>query len=90
MKMKGVSLKQNEHLTPENYYQILKDGVSFDGKNITLQLKNGMMSRLSIAKTALTGAHTKAVCCENGCCMPFISKQDFQIHQLGPRRMLVR
>ncbi|KAI5546883.1 CBG23764 family [Trichomonas vaginalis G3] len=50
MKMKGVSLKQNEHLTPENYYQILKDGVSFDGKNITLQLKNGRCQDCQLLK----------------------------------------
>ncbi|KAI5512099.1 DNA/RNA polymerases family [Trichomonas vaginalis G3] len=71
-KMKGVSLRQNKQLTPKNYLDIINDKVIFDGQNINLQLKNGSMTRLTIGKTALTGAHTKAVCCENGCCMPFI------------------
>ena len=70
--MKGVSLRQNKQLTPKNYLDIINDKVIFDGQNINLQLKNGSMTRLTIGKTALTGAHTKAVCCENGCCMPFI------------------
>lgn len=72
LKMKGVSMKQNKQLTSDKYLNVVKNGVTYDGENIGLQLKNGQMTRLSINKTALTGSHTKAVVHENGCCMPFI------------------
>ena len=73
-KIKGVSLKQNKHITPESYYQCLVNGVKFDGQNVCLQMKrtsgsdeHWTMSRITVSKTALTSCHTKAVCC-----MPFI------------------
>ena len=72
LKMKGVSMKQNKQLTSDKYLNVIKNGVTYDGVNVGLQLKNGRMARLSINKTALTGSHTKAVVHENGCCMPFI------------------
>ena len=65
-------MKHNTHIIPDSYYQCLVNGVKFDGQNIGLQLKNGSMSRITVSKTVLTGCHTKAVCCENGCCMPFV------------------
>ena len=73
-KIKGVSLKLNKHITSENYYQCLANGVKFDGQNIVLQMKtpsdrskHRAMSRITVFKTALTSCHIKAVCCENGC-----------------------
>jgi len=72
LKMKGVSKKQNTHIKPENYLDIINDGITFDGENINLVLKNGQMSRISVSKSALTGTHTKACVLENGVCLPFV------------------
>ena len=72
LKMKGVSKKQNSHIKPENYLDIINDGITFDGENINLVLKNGQMSRISVSKSALTGTHTKAYVLENGVCLPFV------------------
>ena len=72
LKMKGVSKKQNAYIKPENYLDIINDGVTFDGENINLVLKNGQMSRISVSKSALTGTHTKAYVLENGVCLPFV------------------
>jgi hypothetical protein len=72
LKCKGVSLKQNKHITKDSYMDILEKGDKIDGENSTLQFKNGMMSRLSITKTALTGKLTKVHVLENGVCLPLI------------------
>ncbi|KAI5546419.1 hypothetical protein TVAGG3_0136240 [Trichomonas vaginalis G3] len=70
-KMKGVSLRQNKQLTPKNYLDIINDKVILMVRILIYNLKR-VNDSLNNRKTALTGAHTKAVCCENGCCMPFI------------------
>ena len=73
MKIKGVSLKQNKHLTPEHYLRVITESVTFDGANVNLMLKNGYMTRMEVTKCALSGKHTKAHCMPNGCCLPYIN-----------------
>ena len=73
LKMKGVNAKQNKHINSESYKDIVENGGKVSGQNSILQLKSQLMSRIQMDKTALTGAHTKAVVHPNGCCMPFIS-----------------
>lgn len=77
IKMKGVSKAQNKQIEPGNYLDIVEKDVKFDGENINLTLKNGEMKRITMGKTALTGAMTKAVVSENGCCMPFIENASY-------------
>jgi hypothetical protein len=72
LKCKGVSTKQNKDITRVQYQEVVEKGVKFDGQNITLQLKDGKMKRLTMSKVALSGKHTKAIVQENGACMPFI------------------
>jgi hypothetical protein len=68
-KMKGVKKSLNK-LKHEQYLEALTKQI--EGKNNNLQVKNGIMSKLTIRKNALTGVHTKAVVLENHSCVPFI------------------
>ena len=72
LKNKGVDIKQNSHITCNSYIEILTEQNICTGKNSTLQMKNGEMSRLTINKIALTGSNNKGVTLENGCVLPFV------------------
>jgi hypothetical protein len=71
LKLKGVQLRQNKHITQESYSEIIDKGGVISGQNNTLQMKNDIMSRLTINKIALTGKNNKGITCSNGCVMPF-------------------
>jgi hypothetical protein len=68
-KMKGVKKTLN-NLTSQDYQEALKKPIM--GKNINLQMKNNIMSKITVQKNALTGVHTKAVVLSNHSCAPFI------------------
>jgi sporulation protein YlmC with PRC-barrel domain len=72
MKNKGVKMSLNQHITNLSYKDIVENGGKIEGKNVTLQMKNGQMSRLTVNKTALTGKNNKGWVCENGCVLPFV------------------
>jgi hypothetical protein len=72
LKLKGVQLRQNPHLTKDSYSEIIQNGIAISGQNNTLQMKNDVMSRLTINKIALTGKNNKGYTCENGCVVPFV------------------
>lgn len=39
-------------------------------------MKDGIMSKITIVKNALTAAHTKMIVLENQCCCPFVKGLD--------------
>ena len=69
LKLKGVSLKKNR-IVSADYKTALESTVQ--GKNINLQLKNHVMSKVTVVKNALTATHTKVVVLPNQACAPFI------------------
>ena len=69
LKLKGVSLKKNR-IVSADYKTALESTIQ--GKNINLQLKNHVMSKVTVHKNALTATHTKVVVLENQSCAPFI------------------
>ena len=71
LKLKGVSLKKNKIISSDYREVIQKESVK-SGRNISLQLKNGQMSKVFITKNALTMTHTKMICLPNNSCAPFI------------------
>ena len=87
LKLKGVSLKKN-HITSDDYKDIIDNGGVKVGKNINLQMMRklsappGMtcnnkisemsMSKITVNKNALTGTHTKMIVLANQSCAPFI------------------
>jgi hypothetical protein len=79
-KMKGVKKSLNKMTTQDYQTAITKPII---GKNINLQMKNNVMSKIAIRKNALTGVHTKAIVLENHSCAPFIhnlsADTDFRI-----------
>ena len=77
LKCKGVSLKQNKHITYHSNTTVMEQGQTIDGQNIGLQImrdndKVYHMSRTRINKTALTGKMTKCITLSNGTILPFI------------------
>ena len=71
LKIKGVSLKTNK-LTSNDYKDILDNESIKSGKNINLQVKKNIMSKITINKNALTGFHNKKIVLPNQSCLPFI------------------
>jgi hypothetical protein len=72
MKNKGVKMDLNKHINHYSYKDIVMNGGKIDGQNVTLQMKNGKMSRITVNKTALTGKNNKGYTCANGCIMPYV------------------
>ncbi len=72
MKLKGVSLKKN-NIVRNDYKEVLMEKSIKVGKNINLQMKNNIMSKVTVNKNALTGSHTKMIVLENQACLPFIT-----------------
>jgi hypothetical protein len=71
LKLKGVSLKKNK-IVSTDYKQIIVNETVKSGRNISLQLKNGQMSKVFVTKNALTMSHTKMIVLENQSCCPYI------------------
>ena len=71
LKLKGVSLKKNK-ITSKDYENVIANNTVIAGKNINLQFKNNMMSKLTVNKNALTGTHTKMICLSNQACAPYV------------------
>jgi hypothetical protein len=72
LKVKGVKLGQNKHITSESYVEILYNGGIESGYNTTLQMKNGNMARLTMNKIAITSKNNKGIVLENGVVLPFV------------------
>ncbi|KAA6389079.1 MAG: hypothetical protein EZS28_015397 [Streblomastix strix] len=70
-RMKGVSEKK-ANLTTNDYIKCLNDGCNINETTNNLQMKKGVMSMISMEKSALTGIHNKMFVLANGCCAPFI------------------
>ena len=68
LKLKGVSLKKNK-IVSADYKTALESTIQ--GKNINLQLKNHVMSKVTIHKNALTATHTKVIVLPNQACAPY-------------------
>ena len=71
MKVKGISLKKNK-LAYKHYLKVIDELTTIQGKNINLQMKSGVMSKVTINKNALTATHTKMITLSNHSCCPFI------------------
>ncbi|KAA6396175.1 MAG: hypothetical protein EZS28_008297 [Streblomastix strix] len=69
--MKGVS-KKKANLTTNDYIKCLNDGCNINVITNNLQIKMGVMSMISMEKSALTRIHNKMVVLANGCCAPFM------------------
>ncbi|KAA6395256.1 MAG: hypothetical protein EZS28_009220 [Streblomastix strix] len=70
-RMKGVSEKK-ANLTTNYYIKCLNDGCNINVITNNLQMKMGIMSMISLEKSALTGIHNKMVVLSKGCCAPFM------------------
>ncbi|KAA6384122.1 MAG: hypothetical protein EZS28_020350 [Streblomastix strix] len=70
-RMKGVSEKK-VNLTTNDYIKCLNDGCNINVTTNKLQMKMGILSMISMEKSALTGIHNKMVVLSNGCCAPFM------------------
>ena len=71
LKLKGVSLKKNK-IVYQDYLDVLNNKTTKQGVNINLQVKDSVMSKITVYKNALTASHTKMVVLENQSCMPFM------------------
>ncbi|KAA6397723.1 MAG: hypothetical protein EZS28_006752 [Streblomastix strix] len=69
--MKGVSEKKGNHTT-NDYIKCLNDGCNINVTTNNLQMKLGVMSMISMEKSALTGIYNKMNVLSNGCCAPFM------------------
>ncbi|KAA6384875.1 MAG: hypothetical protein EZS28_019599 [Streblomastix strix] len=70
-RMKGVSEKK-ANLTTNDYIKCLNDGYNINVITNNLYMKMGVMSMISMEKSALTGINNKMVVLANGCCAPFM------------------
>jgi hypothetical protein len=57
------------------YYEALF-GMVQTAENISLGVKNALMSRIRVTKMSLNGIHTKMVVLENNSCLPFLYKPE--------------
>ncbi|KAA6398173.1 MAG: hypothetical protein EZS28_006296 [Streblomastix strix] len=71
-RMKGVSEKK-VNLTTNDYIKCLNDGCNINETTNNLQMKMGVISMISMEKSALTGIHNKMIVLANGCCAPFMN-----------------
>jgi hypothetical protein len=72
LKNKGVSLKKNQHITPQSYISNLTTGELIKGENKGFGIKNGIMTKYSVDKIAISGIHTKMIVLANNSCAPYI------------------
>ncbi|KAA6400848.1 MAG: hypothetical protein EZS28_003621 [Streblomastix strix] len=70
-RMKRVSEKK-ANLTTNDYIKCLSDGCNIIATTNNLQMKMGVMSMISMEKSALTGIGDKMVELANGCCASFM------------------
>lgn len=81
LKLKGVSLKKNKIISSD-YREVIQNENVKSGRNISLQLKNGQMSKVFVSKNALTMTHTKMIVLQNQSCAPYIhglTAQDYKV-----------
>ena len=71
LKVKGIK-KQQSNIKYQDYLDVLNGNTVKTGKNTNLQLQDGVMSKISVYKNALTCAHTKMKVLENQSCVPFV------------------
>ena len=71
MKVKGIKKNQTD-ITYEDYLEVLTNNTVKSGKNMNLQIQDGVMSKISVYKNALTCAHTKMRVLKNQSCVPFV------------------
>jgi hypothetical protein len=77
MKVKGVILKQNPHISHQSYRDVLTSGNPMNGENIMLRIraekgKDFEMTKQLQPKIALTAIHNKMRVLSNNSCAPFI------------------
>jgi len=65
IKCKGVSIRQNP-MTSRNYYDVITNGTTFNGKNINLCLRNSHgnfdnIFKITVNKFVLSRRHVKGV-----------------------------
>ena len=71
LKIKGVKKTGND-FSYQDYLDVLNNRSKKVGKNVNLQLNDGVMSKMTVFKNALTCAHTKMKVLENQSCVPFL------------------
>ncbi|KAA6368780.1 MAG: hypothetical protein EZS28_035694 [Streblomastix strix] len=71
IKMNGVSEKK-ANLTINDYIKCLNDRCNINVTTNNLQMKIGVISMISMEKSALTGILNKKIVLANGCCAPFM------------------
>jgi len=64
-------------MTSKHYYDVVTNGMTFDGKNINLILRNthgnyGNIFKITVNKSVLSGRHVKGVVQPNGSVHPFV------------------
>lgn len=69
--MKGVSEKKTQPKA-NDYIKYLNDGSNINVTTYNLLMKMGVMSMISMEKSALTVIHNKMVILSNGCCAQFM------------------
>ncbi|KAA6400237.1 MAG: hypothetical protein EZS28_004242 [Streblomastix strix] len=70
-RLKEVS-EQKANITTNDYIECLNEGCNINLTTNNLQIKMGVMSMISMEKSALTDIHNKMVVSSNGCCVPFM------------------
>ena len=71
LKVKGVQ-NHNDDVTYDDYVRVLSTGSIKTATNSNFQVKDGVMSRITVHKNALTCTHTKMRVLENQSCAPFL------------------
>ncbi|KAA6398890.1 MAG: hypothetical protein EZS28_005582 [Streblomastix strix] len=83
-RLKGINEKKI-NLTTNDHIKCLIDGCNINVTTNNLQMKMGVMSMISMEKSALIGIHNMMVVLANGCCAPFIrgDYDDFDVQSFG-------
>ena len=71
LKVKGIK-KEQSNITYQDYIDVLTNNSVKTSTNVNLQLQDGVMSKISVYKNALTCAHTKMRVFKNQSCCPFL------------------
>jgi hypothetical protein len=72
LKNKGVSLKRNQHITTDSYFDNIQFGTVTKGENKGFGIKNDIMTKYSVDKVAISGIHTKRIVLSNQSCAPYV------------------
>jgi hypothetical protein len=81
-KTKGVC-KEGNKFDGDKYKQVLNGETVIRGVNVNFQLKNKLLSKITIHKNALTATNTKAVVLQNHSCPPFIQGINANLYKIS-------